>query len=196
MRRRSKVAIVVAFVALLILTAVFGFAYYSQSAQVGSLNTQAQSLSSEVQTLQSEVSSANSPYSIANLGKAVVLADKLNITSQCIGPHLETSGQIVAFQANYTGYLVVTVSDFTNNSKAFPLLGLGDTASYPRLNRGNAGVYIIPFPTTSTHISFTTNLPVSPPGYVVLRLYPVDPLEGLCVTGANDSGTFSVTYYY
>jgi DNA-binding HxlR family transcriptional regulator/outer membrane murein-binding lipoprotein Lpp len=184
---KSPRAFQVVSVVLLALIVVSGFAYYSQSTQVSSLNTQVQSLNSEVQTLKNGVSSASSQtanlQSIVDLGKSVVLVNELSVSSQCPSPHTSTGGQIVAFQANYSGYLIVVVSDFTSNSKAEPFLGWGE------------GLYVIPLNATSAPISFTTTIPISPPGYGTLRLVPF-PTVGYCVTGANASGTFSVTYYY
>jgi DNA-binding transcriptional ArsR family regulator/outer membrane murein-binding lipoprotein Lpp len=190
-------------VVLLVLIAVFGFAYYSQATQVSSLSTQVQSLNSGVQTLQSRVSSVSSQaanwQSIAEGGKSAVLVDKLSVSSNCSSPNLGYVGQIVAFQANYSGYLAVMASDFTNNSKAIPFLQLSGHPSFPAGNTvmpGTYGVYPIPLPATSTPISFTTLVPVSPsPGSFTLSLVPAPP-GGYCVTGANASGTFSVTYYY
>jgi len=190
-------------VVLLVFIAVFSFAYYSQSTQVSSLNTQVQSLNSEVQTLQSGVSSASGQaanwQSIADLGKSVVLANKLFVSAQCTSPHTGLGGQIVSFQANYSGYLVITATELTNNSKAFPFFQLTNNPSFPAGNivspPTTAGFFPIN-PYSSLPHQSTTIIPVSPPGYVTLMLVPVGPSPLLCVTGANATGTFSVTYYY
>ena len=187
-------------VVLLVLIAVFGFAYYSQSTQISSLNAQVQSLNSEVQTLQSGVSSVGSQatnwQSIADLGKSVVLASSVRVSSQCMREN-EGFGMtqgflvqpIVGFQANYSGYLAITSKDLTNSSEASPYLQLIDT-----LALGNTTAS--PQRITGLYSWKTTMIPVSPPGDVTLGLVPVNPFVYPCAIGANATGTFSVTYYY
>jgi DNA-binding HxlR family transcriptional regulator len=174
-------------VVLLVLIAVFGFAYYSQSTQVSSLNAQVQSLNSEVR-------------SIADLGKSVVLASGVRVSSQCmrtnLGLGITSQGfivqPIVAFQANYSGYLVVASKDLYNSSEASPYLQLIDNPSSP-LAFGNAAS---PPRITGVYSWKATIIPVSPPGNVTLGLVPVNPFVYPCAIGANATGTFSVTYYY
>ena len=186
-------------VVLLVLIAVSGFAYYSQSTQVSSLNTQVQSLNSEVQTLQSGASSLSSQaanlQSIADLGKSLVLASDVRVTSQCEGGSYGGMTEygflvqpIVGFQANYSGYLAISSKDLSNSSEASPYLQLIDTPA-----SGNAG-------SSQRVIGIyswkATMIPVSPPGSVFLGLVPVNPFVYPCAIGANATGTFSVTYYY
>jgi len=193
-------------VVLLVFIALFGFAYYSQSTQVGSLNTQVQSLNSEVQTLQSSVSSVGSQAGnwqiIAELGKSVVLATNVRVSSQCtresfsgitLQGYLVTP--IVAFQANYSGYLVVSATNLTNSSEASPYLQLTD---HPSSSLAFEQLYGVSLPPIIGVYSWkATILPVSPPGNITLGLVPVNPLvPPPCVVGANATGTFSVTYYY
>jgi outer membrane murein-binding lipoprotein Lpp len=185
-------------VVLLVLIAVFGFAYYSQSTQVSSLNTKVQSLNSEVQTLQSGVSSVSSQaanlQSIADLGKSVVLATGVRVSSQCMRTSvfgMTSQGflvqPIVGFQANYSGYLVITSKDLYNSSEASPYLQVIDNPFSP----------LAPLPRITGLYSWkATILPVSPPGNVTLWLVPVNPFVYPCAVGANATGTFSVTYYY
>lgn len=203
----SKRPFQVASVVMLVLIVISGSAYYSQSMQVGSLNTQVSSLNSEVLALQSQVNSTTSQLahlqSIMNIWQQETLANSLAVSSVCTSPHTILGSEIVVFQANYSGYLIVTARDFVNNSEALPVLQLSDSPSHSLpLSTGVSGIYgsimgiyPIPLSATSAPISFSIALPVSPPGYVILSLVPVAPF-GQCVTGANASGTFSVAYYY
>jgi len=207
MTRRTAVGIQWSSLAiiLVLLAAFFAYDYVITSSQVSSLNGQVSTLSGQISTLKVEVSSLSSASSqaanwrsIADLGKSVVLANNVRAFANCTSPQTGLPGGIVAFQANYSGYLLVTSNDFANNNEALPALVLVDLHSLPPSYVGprlsdEVGYFGIGILSSQPH-PIADIIPVSPtPGNITLDLFADYPF---CVTGANATGTFSATYYY